>query len=468
MYELELLEKIHSYHEKNVPFVGKVALLKNWEIPIEKVFSGCSTFFDKMYYKDSFIEVVKKDIEEENEEVYFSINTFLNDKQTTDIWHLNAFVLDFDFYKLEKYKGLTPNEMYQLHLKEQLDLEPTAVIDSGNGLYVIYAFKNTSKHCLKLYQNIYKKMFLKFEKYGMDRAAMNVTQVIRVPGTLNPKCNKVVTILEYNDTDYVIQDFSFYLKYSYQEVQEYKQSDKYILRFKKEKKSYTQDQINTIQLNRKSEAKKVVEDLLNLINIRNKNRYHIGYRELLIYIVRERLNNAGLNEKEQEKIVLKVNAQFTLPLDEKEVLKTAVPRAKHKSHKIETIIEKLNINVAEQSKMKYLKTKKMKDREYHKKRNRDKLLSETRKQSKIRERRKKVVELYRKGYKQIQIAEELNLSKGTVSKDIKFYYEHKALYLINYEEYLRSGEPFKEEFEHETYPSPIYVKTNENSEEKLE
>lgn len=468
MLNLKLLEKIHAYHEKNIEFVTKIAILKSWEIPIEKRYEGAEPFFDKLFYKKKFLEQAVKEIEEENEDVFFSINAFYKEKKTENAWQLNAFVLDFDFYKLSQYKSLTPIEMYKKHIRDSLDLIPTAVVDSGNGLYVIYAFKNASKHCINLYKRIYERIYEKFQKFGMDRAAMNVTQVIRIPGTLNPKCNKVVEILEYNDTDYEIQDFQTYLKYAYQEVVRYKQSDQYLLKFKKEKHQYSHSEINQIRINRRKELKIVIRDLITLIQIRNKRNYTTGYRELMLYILRERVKNAGYDEETELIIAKKLNDLLKVPLSDKELINVTKVRRNFKSHKISTIIEKLNINIEEQQQLKYLKSKLLKDRNYQKQKQlRGGLFGMSLKQTQIHLRRRKVHELHKEGYTQIEIAEELFLTKAMVSKDLNFIRTHKSMYLLKYEEYLQN-EDMEELLDDEICYRTIFEEKEEKSMEKLE
>lgn len=88
---------------------------------------------------------------------------------TCRAWHLNAFALDFDYYKIDKYKGLSAQEMYEKYIKSKLSLGPTAVVDSGRGLYVIYTFKHSCKKVIALYQSIYKSFLKNFEKYGLKQ-----------------------------------------------------------------------------------------------------------------------------------------------------------------------------------------------------------------------------------------------------------------------------------------------------------
>ena len=74
----------------------------------------------------------------------------------------------------------------------------------------------------KLYESIMKFFFDQAPEYGMDPLAQLVTQVIRIPGTINSKSGRTVSIIEMNDTDYKIQDFAHFLPWTVNEVKEYK------------------------------------------------------------------------------------------------------------------------------------------------------------------------------------------------------------------------------------------------------
>lgn len=80
-------------------------------------------------------------------------------------------------------------------------------MDSGRGLYVIYAFQHCSYHMEGFYRDIMKAFYIRFEELCIDAGAMLITQVIRLPGTVNSKSGRQIRILQYEDTDYHIQDF---------------------------------------------------------------------------------------------------------------------------------------------------------------------------------------------------------------------------------------------------------------------
>ena len=120
-----------------------ISILRNWSdemdsMQLKYAYEMDIDINDRFYTLDKFIKKVGKLIENEVEETYFSINSFWTKrKSSNDIRHLNAFVMDYDFYKIDQYKKLTPEQMYKQHIKKTLPFQPTYVVDSGRGLYVI-------------------------------------------------------------------------------------------------------------------------------------------------------------------------------------------------------------------------------------------------------------------------------------------------------------------------------------------
>ena len=66
----------------------------------------------------------------------------------------------------------------------------------------------------------------KFEKYGMDPCALNTTQVIRLPGTINSRTGRIVQVLELNDTEYTLQQLAKQLPWSKEQVGVHKKEGK--------------------------------------------------------------------------------------------------------------------------------------------------------------------------------------------------------------------------------------------------
>lgn len=417
---IEFLKNIHAGADSSC----FVSILRNWDDemnPMERKYAyeidiGMN---DRFYTLDSFLQKANQLIKKEVEETYFSINAFWTKrKSTNDIRHLNAFVLDYDFYKISEYKNLSPEDMYREYIKETLPFQPTYVVDSGRGLYVLYLFHHTSYKMLKLYRAIYQSFLKSQEKFGMDAKAMNATQVIRVPGTYNVKADKVVTIIEHNATNYDLTDLATILKFTYDEVVSYKKNRS----FKKEEKNILSFQ----KMRRKGEARKFLNDLEKLIVIRNRSGYFEGYREQLIYLAREKMEWAGFDIEESLKKANNLNQQFKFSLTENQVNNQCKPsKIFNQVTSIEKVIRKLGISLEEQAKLNYLQTRKYKDLRKKRLSNKHPLLNRTKKEIEQLERRTYVAKLKKEGRRNVEIANILEVNKSTITNDLKYIQNHK-------------------------------------------
>lgn len=400
--------------------------------------NGNTTFYDQLFrYEDFFCEAGRL-IAEGVEDTYFSINTFWqSNKATEDVRHLNGFALDFDYYKKRKYMKLSPQEFYDKELRNQLPMQPTAVIDSGRGLYVIYAFNHCSKERIKLYRAIYRAFLDQYKDYGMDAAAINVTQVIRIPGTCNSKTLKTVEILEFNDTSYDLTDFCDLLKYSKAEVNVYLENKK-IKDKENEKKEFimTEAEAARKMADRRKWVKVLVEDFKRLISLRNNSYVYEGYRETLIYLLRERLVWAGWPIDEAVMIASDVNDCFHNPLTQAAVEKQCKPTMYVRCNAVNTMIEKLKMTTTEQQGMKILITKSLRDKLYAKRKRKHKLLNLTEKEIRQLERRTQVFKLKRDGCSNTEIADKLEINKSTVTRDLEYINKHRWQFRVTLAEII--------------------------------
>lgn len=410
---MRLLKKIHN----DAGSKGHIAITRDWSD--EDIYAKYNdrTFYDQLYKIDGFLTTADRIIENCCEDSYFSINSFRRqEKQTCRCWHLNAFVLDFDFYKIEKFKNLSPKEMYDQYLKDRLDIQATAVVDSGRGLYIIYSFKHACKGMIPTYKAIYKTFLNQFKHYGMDANAMNVTQIIRLPGSFNSKAFKEVEILEFNDTDYVLNDFFKRFKYTREQVSKYKNKN----RKEGNKKELSSEEIEKRYKFRDEQSKQIILDLKKLIELRNLSGYIEGYREVLIYIARKRMRWKDSSLDDELSVAYELNQMFADPLPIKEVERNCKPYGVTRCCSISTILTKLNITAAEQMHMRILKKKSIKDSERLKRNRLHKLLNLTEKQKSILERRTKVAKLKNEGKRNSQIAMILTVDKSTITRDLEY------------------------------------------------
>lgn len=432
MDNLELLRKIHSgandFFREDDDVVCHIAILRSWidsesADDLAYVFDpGDERFYDRLYTIEPFLDKCRRIIDDELEESYFSINSFWRkSKQTDDIRHLNAFALDFDFYKKRRYQSLSPTEMYEKHIKGCLPLDPTAVVDSGRGLYVIYAFHHCSIERLALYRAIYHQFQCRYEQYGMDPMATNVTQVIRIPGSYNVKADKVVQIIDSHDTDYDITDFCKLLPYTYDQVQIHRRKRKQEVK-QKEKKIKSEEAIKE----RKRKCKAFLEDLKQLIAIRNHHGIYEGYRELLIYLALEKMLWAGYEKDAAVETAIKLNMMFHQSLKDDAIEKQCMPSCIHyHCHSISKVISKLSITSEEQRKLKVIVSRACRDLHVKNLRNRHPLLNRTRKEVDLLIRRTEVIKLKKAGRRNVDIAKALDVDKSIITNDLKYIQKHR-------------------------------------------
>lgn len=423
----ELLKKIHNDLNKKC----KIAITKNWSNDFDDIcFPEKNNFYDRFFTGINFFKEAKIYQNDNTEDTYFSINCFRHSKKSSDdTWHLNCFALDFDYYKIDKYKSLSPLEMYENHIKKDLEKEPTAVVDSGRGLYLIYQFKHCSKLMNNTYLSIYKSFINKLGKYGLDPKAMNLTQIIRLPGTLNTKSLTTVEVLKMNETEYKISDFYDVMPYSREEVESYK-------KIKRNKNTYIYKEENLFSLEKKEKSDNFrndfvdifLKDITTLILSRNKNQTD-GYREILIYLVRRRCRWANIPLDKELDIAKNINALFSAPLSEKELINQAKPCGLKRCQSIKRTIELLEITSEEQMTMKVLCNKSLKDNRKQKSKRKIKLLNMTEKQRNILKRRTKVCKLTNDGFGVTYISKTLNEEKSTISRDREYIKTHASKFI---------------------------------------
>lgn len=164
------------------------------------------------YHRTSGLDKVP--FEGENN-VYISMNTFYRSAglkqqrgRSVDLLkRLNALYVDIDCYK----KGLTKNEVL-LRLNDEFFgskiPEPTFIIDSGRGLYLIWKLRNEDRKALPRWTAVEQYLTDTLEELGADQACTDAARVLRVPGSRNKKSGTDVSILEFFDLTYSIYDIA--------------------------------------------------------------------------------------------------------------------------------------------------------------------------------------------------------------------------------------------------------------------
>lgn len=90
-------------------------------------------------------------------------------------------------------------------------VEPTFVIDSGRGLYIIWKIEDVPgiyKQTKALYQHIQQYIYELFQDVGAGSSARDIARVLRVPNSLHTKANRRVKVNYFNpDAHYTMSMF---------------------------------------------------------------------------------------------------------------------------------------------------------------------------------------------------------------------------------------------------------------------
>lgn len=133
---------------------------------------------------------------------YMTVNNFITpERRNNKCFQMNAIFVDLDYYKIPKYADKTANEMIEIMRKKGLfkDLEPSFFVDSGNGMYIYYLFKDTLNGQLKTMQKLWKtleeKIIERFKDFEADAKASDIARVVRVPGSVNQKTGRIAKLI---------------------------------------------------------------------------------------------------------------------------------------------------------------------------------------------------------------------------------------------------------------------------------
>lgn len=358
--------------------------------------------------------------------LYLSVNTYyIPIRKNSTVRHLNAFYVDIDTYNAGVSHSDVLDAIDFLSKTERLPV-PTFVVDSGRGMYLIYKIHDVPGGSLparRMYQHIQSYIVDSYNDMGADYKAKDIARVLRLPGSINTKSNKMVQIVQYNpaaiyhmsDFREYVDPFEDYSKKAQPKAQP-KAQTKYIYN------------IYTLYKNR-------ISDIAKICEMRDYDM--IGQRDTVLYIYYYyQLHVHHGNKLAALKATKNLNDLFKMPLPDKELESYMVSatrayadyqkdKEKGYNFKNQTLIDLLDITQYEESQLKTIisaDTKNERDKERKKKQRRN---SEglTQREAQKKETYKKIVELYESGLKQVDIVRTLGVSKSLVSEYIKKYKE---------------------------------------------
>lgn len=111
-----------------------------------------------------------------------------------------VYIIDFDFYENDKYKGWTPEEVLN-ELKPKLEkYHYSAAFSSGRGLYVAFIFdvpiSCTTKRVRERHKKRVQGILDEFAEYGADTKCKDFARVFKLAGTLHPKTGNIAHFIE--------------------------------------------------------------------------------------------------------------------------------------------------------------------------------------------------------------------------------------------------------------------------------
>lgn len=391
---------------------------------------------------------------DDNNNIYVTPNTtFIPKRGTRNIRQFRALFQDIDCVK----KGISKDEaLYEIFEMYELKKEipaPSMIVDSGRGLHLYWKIEHAPYASIRTWQELQDFFYYKLKHLGADKRATDAARILRAPGTINFKSgekHECSLINVDNDLTYSMYDLrEEYLEYTPKETQvKWFIEDKYTQETEKDKSNTTGAKvIKNKMFNSYSLHIARAQDIEKLCELRKYDMR--GYRNMAIHCYAYWTGVTIRNEKELAELVHALNDKFVEPLrySEIEAVLKCIPQAIDKFinyeqgvragevkrvtkgmkdkggywYKNTTLIEKLEITREEQAKLKTIIGKEEKyarnnDDRRKKRRNENGLTS--REQSKV-DLINKVKTLQIQGLKQKDIAEELGISKGTVSKYLK-------------------------------------------------
>ncbi|MGP6151675.1 hypothetical protein [Priestia flexa] len=340
----------------------------------------------------------KSELFRQNLDIMYSLNTYNNMYKAEDssIFSIHLLAIDVDFDK---------NEMTLEQCLKMLDYEfdntipKPNFIEFGHRIRLLYKVEcvGATKKSKNLAKKITDKIAEKLEKYGASGQAL--TTYGRILGSVNSKDKSVIQIKMLDSQPYMLRDLQKEVLDPPKWLLDAKANNQKVIKLRNDLT------LNTARLN----------DLKRIQKIRD-----VGYRELLCFLYR---NHAVLADRTDPKSeMLAFNDNFDVPQKANKIEQDTRNVEKRQYYlKNEWILSRLDITPEEESTLGLEvilseAEKKRRNNEHNKKKYRKK--NPISKQQKIQELRQKIRSLKDKGFKNNDIAQELNLPSKTLERHI--------------------------------------------------
>lgn len=268
-------------------------------------------------------------------DTYVSMNTFHSPKRLISNLHtLDSLWIDFDYYKVDKYKSKTPEQIIDIISKNPImeKCKPSYWMFSGKGIYAIWLIENAhAKKCLPLWRAIMDTLHKALKEYGADAKANEPARVLRLAGSNHTGTKKKAKIykqdiLNFNPYRYTLAELAdkvlptlpLSLK-DWKKLKEDKLKNKKLINKQKKKKKdgkIDSKVVNMFTIHTLNYARMC--DLQKIIELREGNCE--GCREKILFLYRYWGNCFWADDKKALEEILRLNNMFTEPLSEKEVI----------------------------------------------------------------------------------------------------------------------------------------------------
>ncbi|WP_419956563.1 replication protein (plasmid) [Neobacillus niacini] len=330
--------------------------------------NGDGTGWDqKSFHKSELDKALQYIRKNKNKRIF--VPTMLFDSRNRleeNIGQIRKIIIDLDIYKSEKHKDRQLEEVVQEITEKYFDTNkiPTsnAITYSGGGLYLEWEFQYTpGGNVLQKRRVVAKILYEMLKEYGPDAKCLDAVHVFGLAGTINWKYgnDSVVRTFKNDLPPYTLSEVARNLPslWDVWQIQEKIQT-------KKEKKPTKKQMAAILPIHKeRTLAHDHIVTIKQLIQVRNGDMD--GYREMALFFVRNayhKMHTKRFSEGDETlylesyKLACEVNGMFTNPLKDAEIRKNTLNTKKLYRFKTETIVDKFDITLDEQIKLK-VKTK---------------------------------------------------------------------------------------------------------------
>lgn len=309
---------------------------------------------------------------------------------------------------------------------------PTFIIDSGRGLYLWWVLEAGEKRA-ELWSTVERQLVYKLLPYGADTHCTDAARVFRVPGTVNSKNGRTVTVLRATAERYTLDDI----------VENYGFDDSFVAPVAtadskakkigggKSKKiggafsavNFKAATADTAKRNAILEAR--IRDIYRIAEAQNWDSDDRCKKEVMCFLVRHMALENGLSSDEAARLALGLNARFERPLPIDFVLgrtasaETAKKRGIAYNYKSDTLAKLLldgNTEVFCENiitRAEALRRKSVRNKAAYEKR-----IDYKRKSDELHRRRYAIASLILKGKKAAYISRALHISRATYYREL--------------------------------------------------